>query len=67
MDLRDLNHQLHLQPAPALLADATGAEIFWLRTQLERWLDLCDRELHQRYPVLAQADAARALRQRARA
>lgn len=67
MDLRDLNHQLHLQPATALLADATGAELFWLRTQLERWLDLCERELRVRYPVLAQADVARAQRQRSMA
>ena len=65
MDLKDLNHQLHLQPATALLAEATSAELFWFRTQLERWLDLCERELRERYPVLAQADAARAHRQRA--
>ena len=67
MDIKDLNNQLHLQPATALLAEATSAEIFWMRTQLERWLDLAERELHTRYPVLAQADAARAQRQRAMA
>lgn len=67
MDLKDLNHQLHLQPATALLAEATGAELFWFRTQLERWLDLCERELHHRYPAMAQSDASCALRQRAMA
>ena len=49
MDINDLNHQLHLQPATALLAEATSAELFWFRTQLERWLDLCERELRERY------------------
>lgn len=55
---REINEALH-RPDASLLAEATGAELFLLRTQLQRWLDLCNAELHSRYPVLAQEDRDR--------
>jgi hypothetical protein len=58
---REINEALH-QPDARLLAEATGAELFLLRTQLQRWLDLTNQELHSRYPVLAQEDSERCSR-----
>jgi len=54
MTLRDLILHLDHQPTTALLAEATGAEIFWLRQVLDRWQRLAQRELIQRYPVFAE-------------
>ena len=54
MDLRDLALTLDLQPTTALLAEATGAEIFTFKAQLARWADLLDRELAARYPAAYQ-------------
>lgn len=54
MTLRDLILHLDHQPATALLAEATGAEIFWLRQVLDRWQRLAQRELIARYPLFAE-------------
>ena len=52
MDLRDVAMILNAQPTTALLSEGTSAELFFLKSQLRRWLDLTERELIQRYPVM---------------
>jgi hypothetical protein len=51
MKLSDIALILGTQPITALLDEGTGAELFYLKSQLTRWLDLTERELSLRYPA----------------